>query len=152
MNLVNATVPYREVGMAEVLDRDLELYKDFGRGVRKVDLAQRYGVDRDTVTAIIRRVQATMPERDRTQVFDQSLEIIDSMLATYIPPALDQDKGAARIVDRFLGRRNALLGLENPQRLELFTAQNQVQHERVDVRAELAQLLAKIRGDQHAAT
>jgi hypothetical protein len=64
---------------------------------------------------------------------------------------LDGDKAAGRLVDRLLGRRNALLGLENPQKLELYTAQTQVQHETVDVRAELAVLLAQMRGDSHAA-
>lgn len=72
------------------------------------------------------------------------------MLATFTPPALAQDKGAARIVERFIGRRNEMLGLDSPAKLELYQAQNQVQHERVDVRAELAALLTKIRGDQHA--
>ena len=133
-----------------ILDRDLELFRDRCRGMSKVDLARKYDLNRNTVAAIIDRVRAEMPERDRAEIFDQSMEIIDTMLATYIPPALELDKGAARIVDRYLGRRNEMLGLDSPAKLELYQAQNQNQIPIVDVRAELAALLAKIRGDQHA--
>jgi hypothetical protein len=137
--------------MPEVLDRDLAMYQDHARGMRKVDLADKYGVTRNTVSAILDRVKATMPPVDRVQVFDQSLELLDQGLAVFAPMMLDGDKAAGRLVDRLLGRRNALLGLENPQKLELYTAQTQVQHETVDVRAELAVLLAQMRGDSHAA-
>jgi hypothetical protein len=137
--------------MPEVLDRDLAMYQDHARGMRKVDLADKYGVTRNTVSAILNRVKATMPPVDRVQVFDQSLELLDQGLAVFAPMMLDGDKAAGRLVDRLLGRRNALLGLENPQKLELYTAQTQVQHETVDVRAELAVLLAQMRGDSHAA-
>jgi hypothetical protein len=138
--------PWEMLMVNELLDRDLAIYQDWGRGVRKVDLAQKYGLNRNKITEVIERVKADMPPVDRVQVFDQSLEILDQGLAVFIPMMLQGDKGAARIVDRYLGRRDALLGLENPQKLELYQAQNQVQHERVDVRQELAVLLAKIRG------
>jgi hypothetical protein len=127
-------------------ERDLAIYQAYGRGVRKVDLAQQYNLNRNTVAEIIDRVKATMPPLDRSQVFDQSLEIIDGVLAVFVPMALDQDKGAARIVDRFLGRRNEMLGLDSPAKLELYQAQGQVQHQPVDVKAELAALLHKIKG------
>jgi hypothetical protein len=134
---------------AEILDRDLELYRDRARGMRKVDLADKYGIARNTVTAILDRVKDEMPDQDRAEIFDQSLEIIDGMLAVFVPLALDQDKGAARIVDRYLGRRNEMLGLDSPAKLELIQAADQVRHESIDVRAELAALLTRIRnGDQ----
>jgi hypothetical protein len=63
--------------MPEVLDRDLAMYQDHARGMRKVDLADKYGVTRNTVSAILDRVKATMPPVDRVQVFDQSLELLD---------------------------------------------------------------------------
>jgi hypothetical protein len=128
----------------EVLDRDLELYQDHGRGMRKVDLAQKYNLDRHTVSAILDRVKAALPERERTHVFDQSLEILDAGLAVFVPMMLDGDKAAGRLVDRLLGRRNEMLGLDSPAKLELYQAQDQVRHERVDVRAELAALVARI--------
>jgi hypothetical protein len=136
--------------MAELLDRDVALYQDHCRGMTKVDLATKYGLSRNTVTAVIDRVKAEMPPIDREQVFDQSLAILDGGLAVFVPMMLEGDKAAGRLVDRYLGRRAAFLGLENPQRLELYTAQNQVQHQPIDVRAELAALLHKIRGEQHA--
>jgi hypothetical protein len=102
-----------------------------------VDLAQKYGLNRDTVTAVIERVKATMPPVDRAQILDQSLAILDAGLGVFIPMMLTGDKGAARIVDRYLGRRGAYLGLETPQKLELFQAQQQTRAETIDVRAEL---------------
>jgi hypothetical protein len=132
----------------EILDRDLELYHAYGRGARKVDLAKRYDVDRDTVTAIIDRVKATMPPVDRAQVFDQSVEILDQGLDVFVPMMLDGDKAAGRLVDRYLGRRNEMLGLDSPAKLELSAAKNEIKHQPIDVKAELAVLLAEIRKEQ----
>jgi hypothetical protein len=130
----------------DLLDRDLAIFQDRVRGLNKLQLADKYGLNRHTITEALDRARAAMPERDRAEIFDQSMEIIDTMLATFIPPALALDKGAARIVDRYLGRRNEMLGLDSPAKLELSQAQGQVQHERVDVRQELAALVARIRG------
>jgi hypothetical protein len=130
----------------DLLERDLAIFQDRARGMSKVDLAAKYGLNRNTIKEAPDRAREAMPERDRAEVFDQSLAIIDSMLATYIPPALDLDKGAARVVDRYLGRRNEMLGLDSPAKLELSQAQAPLPA--VDVRAELAALLHKIRGDQ----
>jgi hypothetical protein len=132
----------------EVVDRDLALYQDHARGMRKIDLAAKYGLDRHTVSRILDRVKAELPPVDRGHAFDQSLEIIDGGLAVFVPQMLDGDKAAGRLVDRLLGRRAAFLGLENPQKLELSQAQNQ--HHAVDVKAELAALLTRIRGNGHA--
>jgi hypothetical protein len=132
------------------LDRDLAIYQDHCRGMRKVDLAQKYNLDRHTVTAAIDRAKAAMPEVDRAQILDQSLAILDAGLAVFVPQMLDGDKAAGRLVDRLLGRRGAYLGLETPQKLELLQAANQIRHEPVDVRQELAALVARIRGEQHA--
>jgi hypothetical protein len=136
--------------MAAIVDLDLDLavYQDYCRGARKVDLAQKYGRDRDTITAMIARARAAMPPRERVDVFDQSLEILDQGLATFAPMMLDGDKAAARIVDRYLGRRNEMLGLDSPAKLELYQAQHDTPPERVDVRAELAALVQRIRGEQ----
>jgi hypothetical protein len=147
MVLVNGTVPYPEVGMSTTqvakLDQDLAIYQAFCRGARKVDLAQQYNVDRHTITDAIERAIAAMPEVDRGQLLDQSLAILDAGLAVYVPMMLDGDKAAGRLVDRFLGRRGAYLGLETPQKLELFQAQAQVR-DQVNVRAELAGLVERI--------
>jgi hypothetical protein len=69
----------------------------------------------------------------------------------FAPMMLDGDKAAGRLVDRLLGRRNEMLGLDNPAKLGLSVAQNQVQNQPVDVRAELAQLLTRIRKEQQHA-
>jgi hypothetical protein len=136
--------------MPELLERDVNLYQDRCRGMRKIALAEKYGLARNTVAAVIERVKAEMPPLDRAEIFDQSVEILDAGLEVFIPRMLEGDKGAARVVDRYVGRRNEMLGLDSPARLELYQAQNQVQHEQVDVKAELAALLSKIRnGDSH---
>lgn len=127
------------------LDLDLAVYQDYCRGARKVDLAQKYGRDRDTITAMIARARAAMPPRERVDVFDQSLEILDQGLAVFAPMMLDGDKAAGRLVDRLLGRRNEMLGLDNPAKLELHQAQH-TPTAPVDVRAELAALVERIRG------
>jgi hypothetical protein len=132
--------------VAEVLDRDLELYQDRCRGMQKVALAKKYGLDRGTVVAIIERVKATMPATDRAEVFDQSVEILDAGLAVFAPMMMDGDKAAGRLVDRLIGRRNEMLGLDSPAKLELY--QNQHQPQQVNIREELAVLLAKIREEQ----
>jgi hypothetical protein len=138
--------------MAELLERDVALYQDHCRGVRKVDLARKYDLDRHTVAAVIDRVKAEMPPVDRTHVFDQSLEILDQGLAVFAPMMLEGDKAAGRLVDRLLGRRNEMLGLDSPAKLELYQSQHQVQPEQVDVKAELAALVARMRngGDRGA--
>jgi hypothetical protein len=134
--------------VGEVVDRDLELYRDWGRGMRKVDLAAKYHLDRHTVARVLERVKNELPPLDRIDTFDQSVEILDQALAVFTPMMLDGDKAAGRLVDRLIGRRNDMLGLDSPARLELYQAQQASQHERVDVRAELAALVAKIRNQQ----
>jgi hypothetical protein len=137
--------------MAEVIQRDLDLYLDWTRGARKIALARKYDLNRDTVAAVIDRFKPEMPTQDRVHTFDQSLEMIEDLLAVYQPMALAQDKAAGRLVDRLLGRRNEMLGLDSPAKLELFRAEHQAQVQHVDVKTELAALLAKIRnGDRHA--
>jgi hypothetical protein len=135
-----------ELPVSAIVDQELDMavYQDYGRGMRKVDLAKKYSRDRDTITAMIARARAAMPQRERVEVFDQSLEVLDQGLAVYVPMMLDGDKGAARIVDRYLGRRNEMLGLDSPAKLELYQAQHDTPPERVDVRAELAALVARI--------
>jgi hypothetical protein len=130
------------------LDQDLAIYQDWCKGAKKVDLAQKYNLDRDTITAAIERAKQAMPPVDRAQVLDQSLAILNAGLAVFVPQMLDGDKAAGRLVDRLLSRRGAYLGLETPQKLELHAAMAQV--ERVDVRAELAALLTRIRGEHDA--
>jgi hypothetical protein len=133
------------------LDQDLAVYQEFCRGARKVDLAQKYGRDRDTITAMIERAKQAMPPIDRAQVLDQSLAILDAGLAVFVPQMLEGDKAAGRLVDRLLGRRGAYLGLETPQKLELLAAAQQARHEPVDVRAEVARIVAQIQERTDAA-
>jgi hypothetical protein len=70
--------------------------------------------------------------------------MVNTLLEIYQPRAEAGDKGAARIVDRLLGRRGRFLGLETPQKLELFQTQQEIKLEAVDVRAELAAFLARV--------
>jgi hypothetical protein len=130
------------------LDQDLAIYEEFGRGARKVRLAKKYGCDRHTITAAIRRARDEMPRDPREDTYDQSVMILDQMLEVYTPLALDQNLAAGRLVDRLIGRRNEMLGLDSPAKLELYQAERQDQYEQVDVRAELAVLVAKMRGER----
>jgi hypothetical protein len=70
----------------------------------------------------------------------------------FSPLAEQGDKGAARIVIQAQALEGRYLGLDSPAKLELYTAQGQVRHEQVDVRAELAALVQRIReGDRDQA-
>jgi hypothetical protein len=132
-------------------DKDLDIYLAWSLGERQRQIGARLGITQQSVSEAIARARKLQPPRDRAEVFDQSLEMIDDLLAVYQPLALDQDKAAGRLVDRLIGRRNALLGLENPQKLELHQAQQAEPSERIDVKAELAALLLRIRnGGDHA--
>jgi hypothetical protein len=129
------------------LDQDMAIYQDFCRGMRKVTIADKYSCDRHTVTAAIRRARAAMPEEDRAEIFDQSTQILAGLLAVYVPLALAEDKAAGRLVDRLIGRRNEMLGLDSPAKLELYQAEHPDQQ--INIREELAILLGKIKADQH---
>jgi hypothetical protein len=67
------------------------------------------------------------------------------------PMALDQaDKGAARIVVQAQALEGKYLGLDSPAKLELYQAKDQVQSQPLDLRAELASILAEMNGgDPH---
>jgi hypothetical protein len=135
----------------DTLDLDLAIYQDWCKGAKKLDLAQKYGRNRNAITDAIERAKQAMPPVDRGQILDQSLAILDAGLAVFVPMMLDGDKAAGRLVDRLLGRRGTYLGLDSPAKLELYQSQQEIKHEPIDVRTELAALLTRIRnGDGHA--
>jgi hypothetical protein len=109
--------------------RDLEIYRAWSLGERQHQIAKRMGMDQSNISRAISRARKLQPQRDRAEIFDQSLEMIEDLLAVYQPLALAKDKAAGRLVDRLLGRRDALLGLENVRKLELFAAQDQIRHD-----------------------
>ena len=128
------------------LDQDLAIFQDHCRGMRKIRIADKYGINRHTVTEAIKRAKAEIPPDTRVEVFDQSVEILTEMLEVYVPLAMAEDKGAGRLVDRLIGRRNEMMGLDSPAKLELYQSQHQPEPpEPVDVRAELATLMTRIR-------
>jgi hypothetical protein len=129
-------------------DRDTEIYLAWTQGRRRRHLAEQYQCSRQAIDQAIDRARAAMPKRDRGEVFDQSLEMVDDLLATFHPLALQGDKGAGRLVDRLIGRRADLLGLTNPQKLELIAAAHEVKAEPIDIRAELQALVERIRAGQ----
>jgi hypothetical protein len=126
-------------------DRDVEIFRRYCSGERQQTLAEVYGIDQSNVSRAIARAKALIPDTDRAMVLVQSTAMVDVLLEIFQPLAKDGDKGAARIVDRLIGRRADLLGLTNPRRLELYAAQQEIRHDPVDVRAELAALLDRIR-------
>jgi hypothetical protein len=136
-----------------VQDRDIAIYQDRCRGMTKLALSDKYGLNRHKIAEIIERVKRDMPPVDRVEVFDQSVEILDQGLATFVPLMLDGDKGAARVVNNYLRTRNEMLGLDSPAKLELYQAQHEPEApQRIDVKAELAALVARLRAgdDPHA--
>lgn len=94
----------------------------------------------------IARFQATVPAQDRLSFLLRALERMERLHAVFGPMAeQDQDKGAARVVIQAQALEGRYLGLDSPAKLELYQAQDQVKHEQVDVRAELAALLHRMR-------
>jgi hypothetical protein len=131
-------------------ERDLEMLRAFSRGERQHTIAARFNVTQQAVSLAVKRARALNPPEPRDDLFDQSVEILSDGLAVFTPMMLEGDKAAGRLVDRLLGRRNEMLGLDSPAKLELYQAQYKEQVQTVDVKTELAALLDKIRSEQHA--
>jgi hypothetical protein len=87
--------------------RDLSIYRAWSLGERQHQIAQRMNMAQSSISEAIARARKLQPERDRSAIFDQSVEMIEDLLTVYQPMALDGDKAAGRLVDRLIGRRNA---------------------------------------------
>lgn len=129
-------------------DRDLEIFRAWSRGERQWQIGKRLGITQQSVSEAVARARRLQPRPARVEIFDQSTEILDDGLAVFVPMMLDGDKAAGRLVDRLLGRRNGMLGLESPVKLELHQAEHEPP-EPVDVKAELAALVLRMRNGQH---
>jgi DNA-binding CsgD family transcriptional regulator len=111
---------------SSLIERDIEIYKAWIAGERQRSIGARLGITQQSVSEAVARARNVYPIEDRAETLSQSVEIASSMLEVFLPKALEGDKGAARIVDRFIGRRADLLGLTNPKKIELAAAVQEV--------------------------
>lgn len=143
--------------MGEIQDlgqghRDAEIWAEWVSGVNQTEIGRRRGISQSAVSQAIGRFLATVPVQDKFAFLARALVRMERLHAVFSPLADNGDKGAARVVIQAQALEGRYLGLDSPAKLELYAAQDQVKHTPVDVRAELAALLAKIRnGDGHEA-
>jgi hypothetical protein len=132
-------------------ERDAAIWAEWVSGVNQAKIGEQRGISQSAVSQAISRFLATVPAQDKFAFLARALVRMERLHATFEPKALAGDKGAARVVIQAQALEGRYLGLDSPAKLELFTAQDQVRGERVDIRAELAALLDQIRGEQRAA-
>jgi hypothetical protein len=142
--------------MPEVQDqalelRDAEIWAEWVSGTNQVDIGRRRNLDQSSVSRSISRFLATVPAQDKFAFLARALVRMERLHQVFSPLADAGDKGAARIVIQAQALEGRYLGLDSPAKLELIQAQDQIRHEPIDVKAELARLVAEIRGRQDAA-
>jgi DNA-binding CsgD family transcriptional regulator len=138
--------------MGEVQDQALELrdaaiWAEWVGGMNQAEIGRRRGIDQSAVSKAISRFLATVPAQDKFAFLARALVRMERLHAVFSPLADQGDKGAARVVIQAQALEGRYLGLDSPAKLELIQAQDQFRHQPVDVRAELAALLHKIRGE-----
>jgi hypothetical protein len=137
--------------MGEVQDRgqserDAEIWREWVNGTNQAVIGERRGISQSAVSQAVTRFQATIPTQDKLAFLLRALDRMDRLQRVFLPMAeQDKDKGAARVVVQAQALEGRYLGLDSPAKLELYAAKDQVQHEQVDVRAELAALLTRMR-------
>lgn len=107
------------------LDRDQAVYEAWVNGARQADLAEQYQVTQQAISQAISRYAATLPEQDRAQEVRRSLDLIDDLLAVYVPRARAGNPAANREVRGLLALRGRFGGLD---RREVHVS-GQVEHE-----------------------
>jgi hypothetical protein len=131
-------------------ERDAAIWSEWVSGINQAEIAERRGITQGAVSQACSRFRSTVPFEDKAPFLARALVRMERLHQVFEPLALTGDKGAARVVIQAQALEGRYLGLDSPAKLELAMAQDQVQHTPVDVRAELATLLAKIRGGDHA--
>jgi hypothetical protein len=127
-------------------DRDLAIWHAWVQGTHQTTLAEQYQCSQQAISQALDRAKALLPVEALGLYLMRSLARLERLYGTFQPRADDGDKGAARIVLQTIAQEGRYLGLDSPAKLELYAAQDQVRsdHQRVDVRAELARLVAQI--------
>jgi hypothetical protein len=138
------------VRMGEIQDlgqseRDAAIWSEWVIGINQVEIGRRRGISQSAVSQAVGRFLATVPAQDKFTFLARALVRMERLHEVFEPKALEGDKGAARVVIQAQALEGRYLGLDSPAKLELYAAQDQVRHEPVDVRLELAQLLTRIR-------
>jgi hypothetical protein len=140
--------------MGEVLaqdQRDAQIWMEWVSGETQAEIGRRRGIDQSNVSRAISRFITSTPAPDRLAFINRAVERMERLHRVFEPMALDQaDKGAARIVVQAQALEGKYLGLDSPAKLELYQAKDQVQSQPLDLRAELASILAEMNGgDPH---
>jgi predicted DNA-binding protein YlxM (UPF0122 family) len=129
--------------------RDAEIWREWVSGTNQREIAELRGISQAAVSQACARFAATIQTQDKLLFLLRALERMDKIQRVFQPLVDQKDKGAARVVIQAQALEGRYLGLDSPAKLELYQAQDQIRHESVDVRAELAALLHKIREEQH---
>jgi hypothetical protein len=137
----------QDQGQAE---RDAMIWAEWVSGVSQAEIGRRRGIGQSGVSKACKRFLSSVPAEDKALYLFRALERMERLHRVFAPMADEKDKGAARVVIQAQALEGRYLGLDSPARLELFAGQQEIRSTPVDVRAELAQLLAKIRGGDHA--
>jgi hypothetical protein len=138
------------MSLGEVLaqdQRDAEIWLEWVSGDTQADIAARRGIQQPAVSKAISRFLAATPAPDRLAFLARGVERMERLHRVFEPLALaEADKGAARIVVQAQTLAGRYLGLDSPAKLELYQQQQNVRAEPLDLRAEVAAILAEWNG------
>lgn len=109
---------------ARLADRNGEIWRLYCRGVKQVELAERFSLTQATVSNIIKQVRDSIPEETRLEIVKREVDFLDDLrdevaklFYADLPPAFDRDGSALQdpetqeYIRDMTGRLNALQGL-----------------------------------------
>jgi hypothetical protein len=94
------------------LDRDQAIYRAWVDGRRQDDLAEQYGVTQQAISKACTRYVATLPEPEQAMEVRRSLDLVDDLLAVWVPRARAGNPAASREVRGLLALRGRFGGLD----------------------------------------
>jgi hypothetical protein len=130
-------------------EKDLAIWHAWVQGKRQSELAEEWQCTQPAISQALKRARTLIPIEDKALYLLRALARLDRLYAVFGPLSDQADKGAARIVLMTQAQEGRYLGLDSPAKLELFAAEHEVR-EQVDVKAELALLVNRIRERDHA--
>lgn len=98
--------------------KDLAIYRAYVDGARQADLGDQYGVSRQAIGQAIGRVLDAYPEPDKAQEVRRTLDLLDDLVAVYVPKAKAGNTACNREVRGLLQLKRKYLGLDRNQTVE----------------------------------
>ena len=129
-------------------EKDLAIWYGWVQGRKQGDLAEQYGCTQPAISQALKRARNLIPVEDKALYLLRALARLARLHEIFQPLVEQADKGAARIVLMTQAQEGKYLGLDSPAKLELYAAERQGEHEPVDVKAELAALMVRMRNGQ----